>query len=177
MARSTKSQELQQDDLVRELIPDPKAVPNVKMFVGLLGASAKQGYWRLYFSTELKDFLEVRRDDILLSRSLKSGENPLGGTAIWVRAEADLQINRRASQDKEAEFLTGDITARFLQGASASGFSMGGLQIGGGGIKSIPPVESCVPALCLPPPPPPDPPGTTAVCTLATSCRTEFLCF
>jgi hypothetical protein len=176
MPSNSKGGRLEQDELVRELVPDPGKVPNAKMFVGLLGAGGQQGYWRLYFTTELKDFLEIREEDILLSKSLRTQENPLGGTALWVRADAEIQVTRRSSREREAEFLTGRITAAFLQGAAASGFSLGGLQVGGAGIKSIPPVESCVPALCLPPPPPPDPPGTTAVCTLSTKCRTEFLC-
>ena len=168
MSSNDKSCRLEQDELVRELVPDPTEVPNAKMFVGLLGASAQEGCWRLYFSTELKDFLEFREEDILLSKSLKTEENPLGGTALWVRAEADVQVTRRPSRETEAEFLTGRIAANFLQGAAASGFSLAGSQVGGAGIKSIPPVESCVPALCLPPPPPPDP--VTFVCTLATNC-------
>jgi hypothetical protein len=134
-----------------------------------LGASLQKGYWRLYFSAELKDFIEIREQDILLSKSLKTEQNPLGGTALWVRAAADVQVTRRPLRTTETEFLTGHITARFLHGASPGGFAIGG-QIAVGGIKSIPPVESCVPALCLPDPPPPDPPGTTAVCTLATNC-------
>ena len=171
MSSNAKGGKLKQDELVRELVPNPTQVPNAKMFVGLFGAGAQEGYWRLYYSTELKDFLEVREEDILLTRSLKTEENPLGGTALWVQAEADIQVTRRSSRETEAEFLTGHITANFLQGATASGFSLAGLQVGVAGIKSIPPVESCVPALCLPSPPPaPDGGPVSFVCTLATNC-------
>jgi hypothetical protein len=173
---TNKRRRLEPDELIRDLVPNPVNVPNTKMFVGLLGPANQEGYWRLYFSTELKDYLEVRDDDILLSKSLKTPENPLGGTAVWIKADADIQVTRRASEEAAAEFLTGRISANFLQSAAVSGISIGNQQIGPGGIKSIPPVESCVPALCLPPPPPPDPPGTTAVCTLSTKCRTQFLC-
>jgi hypothetical protein len=166
---SNKSRRLEQDELVRELVPNATEVPDAKMFVGLLGASAQEGYWRLYFSTDLKDYLEVRDEDILLSKSLRTEENPLGGTAVWIRSGADLQVKRRSTAETGgADFLTGRITARFLHGAGPGGFTLGGVFVGG--IKSIPPVESCVPSLCQPGPPPPDPPGTTAVCTLATNC-------
>jgi hypothetical protein len=175
MASESKGRRLEQDDLVRELVPDPRAVPNAKMFVGLLGASAQDGHWRLYLSTGLKAYLEVPEEDVLLTRSLKSPENPLGGTAVWIRADAQLHVTRRASDKADREFLTGEITARFLQGATASGLSVGGMQVGAGGLKSVPPVESCVPSLCLPTPVPPEP-GDTAVCTLSTNCQTEFLC-
>jgi hypothetical protein len=170
MTRETDRFGLEVDEVVRDLVSKPSEVPNAKMLVGLLGTGVRDGYWRLYFSTELKDYLEIREDDILLSKSLKTPENPLGGTALWVRADADLAVTRRASDEAEEEFLTGQITARYLGSATASGLSVSGLQIHGAGLKSVPPVESCVPALCLPPPPPPDPPGTTAVCTLATRC-------
>jgi hypothetical protein len=181
------------DEVVRDLVDDPADVPAVKMFVGLLGPGGRDGYSRLYFSTELKDYFDVRTEDVLLTKSLKTPENPLGGTAIWIRANAELEITRRASEDAEQtreaqpakaakkgketseRFLTGQITARFLQGATASGIQIGGVNVGGGGLKSVPPVESCVPALCSPPPPPPNPPGHTAVCTLATRCHVMFI--
>jgi hypothetical protein len=177
MASGSDRDRLEQDDVVRDLVSDPSEVPEVRMFIGLLGSGARDGYARLYFSTELKDYLDVRDDDVLLTRSLKSPENPLGGTAIWVRAAADLEVTRRASEEAEQGFLTGEITARFLQGATASGVAIGGVRVGGGGLKSVPPVESCVPALCLPPPPPPPPPGNTAVCTLATNCGVPLVVF
>lgn len=171
MASESKRPRLEPDEVVQGLAPDPASVPNARMFVGLLGPSARDGYWRLYFSTELKDFVDVAEGDVLYAKSLRTPENPLGGTALWVRAEADLDITRRTYEDADQKFLTGSISARFLQSASAGGVYLGRLRIdGGGGIKSIPPVESCVPSLCMPDPPPPDPPGTTAVCTLATNC-------
>ncbi len=189
MANASGEQRHEHDEVVRDLVADPADVPAVKMFVGLLGAGARDGYSRLYFSTELKDYFDVRTEDVLLTKSLKTPENPLGGTAIWIRADADVEITRRASseanQTNEVDeanepvarerFLTGRITAQFLQGATASGIQIGGVNVGGGGLKSVPPVESCVPALCSPPPPPPNPPGHTAVCTLATRCHVMFI--
>lgn len=163
------SRRLEQDEVVQELVPNAAELPDAKMFVGLLGTGAEEGYWRLYFSTDLKDYVEIRDEDILLTKSLKTVENPLGGTAVWIRSEADLQVKRRSTAETGgADFLTGRITARFLQGAAPGGFTSGGVFVGG--VRSIPPVESCVPSLCQPPVPPPDPPGTTAVCTLATNC-------
>lgn len=161
------------DAVIVDLISNPAEVPATKMLVGLLGPGAQDDYCRLYYSTELRDFLDIRKEDVLLSRSLRTPENPLGGTAIWVRAEAEISISRRNHDGAEERFLTGQITAQFLQGATASGLAMGG-RVFGGGLKSVPPVESCVPALCMPAP---DPPGTSAVCTLSTSCKTQFLCF
>lgn len=177
MTENFEREEFAYDDVARDLVGDPGEVPDAKMLVGVLGASTRDGYYRLYFSIELRDYLEVRADDVLLTRSLKTPENPLGGTAVWVRADADLDITRRAAQEAEQELLTGRITARFLQGATPSGLSASGRRVPIDGLKSVPPVQSCIPALCLPPPPPPDPPGDTAVCTLSTRCRTEFLCF
>lgn len=176
MSDESGGNRLSQDDLIRQLVPDPSEVPDTKVFFGFLGASDRDGYCRLYLTTGLSDYLEIPEDDVLLRKPLQTAENPLGGTALWVRAEATVHVSRRASEDAEAKYLTGEISAKFLQGASASGISVAGSGTGRAPIKSIPPVESCVPALCLPPPPPPDPPGT-AVCTLTTRCRTEFLCF
>jgi hypothetical protein len=138
------------------------------MLLGLLGRSPRDGYVRLYLTTELRDYLEVREEDTLFAKSLETPENPIGGTALWVRGQANVEVTRRAAEDSDIQFLTGEITARYFSLSAASGTSTGGS--GGGGIKSVPPVESCVPALCMPPIPPPDPPGHTAVCTLSTTC-------
>ncbi|HEV2897404.1 MAG TPA: hypothetical protein VGX71_06090 [Pseudaminobacter sp.] len=177
MSKENRRGDLKQDDIVASLVDDPSKLPKVKMFVGLLGMGARDGLWRIYASTDVKDYIEVRDEDVLMVRSLKTGENPLGGSAVWLRADADVKVTRQAPAGSGEEFLTGGITARFLKGAAPGGIGVGSGTVVIGGIKSIPPVESCVPALCLPPPPPPDPPGTTAVCTLATNCKTEFLCF
>ena len=164
--------DMSQDEVVRALVPDPTDAPDSKMFVGLVGASPNENFVRLYLSTELKDFLEFRQSDVLFSKSLETPENPLGGTAVWIRGDASVEVTRRAPEDTENEFLTGQITARYLRVSAASVGSGTGAGGGGGagGLKSVPPVESCVPALCLPPPTP-DPPGTTAVCTLSTRCQ------
>jgi hypothetical protein len=162
-------QDRREEKLIQDLVPDPAQVPEARMLLGMLGRSSREGFLRLYLTTELKDYVEIDDSEVLLTRSLMTPENPLGGTAVWVRADANIEVTRRASEDSEEAFLTGEITARFFSLAAASGTTGTGGG-GGGGIKSVPPVESCVPSLCMPPPPPPDPPGTTAVCTLSTKC-------
>jgi hypothetical protein len=186
---SSGNDHLQQDEVVQALVSDPSNPPETKMLIGLVGASSQEGFSRLYLSTNLSDYVEISEEDVLWSKSLQTPENPLGGTAIWVRADANLTVIRRVAAERgqvSAEsppaaeaaerFLTGSITARFFTGASASVSSSGRFSTGtggggGGGLKSVPPVESCVPSLCLPPP---DPPGRTAVCTLATNCSAVF---
>lgn len=190
-ANSGMGNHLQQDEVVRELVPDPGNPPETRMLVGLLGASSRKGYSRLYLSLNLSDYIEIPEGDVLWAKSLQTPENPLGGSAVWVHADSELVVIRRAAAPPPPtevvatagateRFLTGSITARFFTGASASSAAPGifaaggGGGGGGGGLKSVPPVESCVPSLCLPPPPPPDPPGHTAVCTLSTRCSGVF---
>jgi hypothetical protein len=169
VADSPERDTRREDQLIPDLVSDPTNVPDTRMLMGLIGRSSKDGYVRLYLTTELKDYVEVRDSDVLLTKSLQTPENPLGGSAIWVDANANVEVTRRARKVSEEDFLTGEITARYFSLSAASGPRLGGGG-GGGGIKSIPPVESCVPSLCQPPPVP-DPPGTTAVCTLSTGCQ------
>jgi hypothetical protein len=105
---------MNEDELIKNLVPDPSQVLDVRMLSGFLGRSSRQGYWRLYLTLELNEYIEFPEGDVVHHQRLNTEQSPLGGTILWVRREANLQHTRTVSRETHAEFLHGGITAAFL---------------------------------------------------------------
>jgi len=123
---------LQEDELVRRLIPDPsKPSPDVVTVVGYLGKSPARNMWRVYLSPALDEYIEFAQEDIVETQSLKSDPNPLGGTVVWLKRGTTVRHIRTTSRQTQAEFLQGDISTRFMPGVSPILAS----RVGGGGYE------------------------------------------
>lgn len=105
---------LQEDGIITRLVPNPTDPPDVISLVGFLGRSPRPRFWRLYHTLDLKDYTEIAESDIVLSESLETKLQPLGGTVVWVKRGARLQHTRSESGQAETEFLQGGITGAFL---------------------------------------------------------------
>jgi hypothetical protein len=116
-----KKQPLVEDSLISSLVPDPADVPNVRMYVGFLGKSSKPGYWRLYTSPQLNEFIEVRQEDILHAQQMDGDGALLRGTAAWIKAEAELIRTRIGAQQAQTDFLSGPIARTYLAGTQGGG--------------------------------------------------------
>ena len=112
---------LKEDEVVARLVPDPADPPEAVRLAGYLGRSTRRGFWRLYQTLELNEYVEVAEEDILHSEPLGEGEGSPRGTVLWVRRDATLQHTRTESMRAQADFLRGDITGGFLSGAELSG--------------------------------------------------------
>jgi hypothetical protein len=99
------------------LVSDPNEVPEVRLCIGLPGRSPRKGFWRLYLTLDLTEYLEVRDEDVVHSENLDTPETPLRGTVVWLKATADVARTRGRPQQMQAEFLGGDIVQGFLAGA------------------------------------------------------------
>ena len=122
--------ELRQDELIEKLVPDPAAPPDVIVLVGFLGKSSRAGYVRLYITPKLNDYFEIREKDVVLTQSLATELNPLGGTVVWVRREADLLHTRTTAAQAAAEFLGGPIMDSFSGTPSLGGLTGAALRRG-----------------------------------------------
>jgi hypothetical protein len=111
MPESEGRPELSQDALVEALVSDPDDVPDVVMLQGYLGRGGVEGTWRLYFTPDLDDYVDIPADKILHRRRLPDDR----GTMIWVPKGLMLEHKRVTSEDVQAEFLAGPITSRFLR--------------------------------------------------------------
>ncbi len=110
MEQQTNRPRLEPDDLINRLLPDASQLPDVRVLVGFLGKSTRQGYWRLYFTLTLDEYVEFAETDVVHSHAFGSEESRLGGTLVWVRREANLQHTRTVSREAQADFLQGAIT-------------------------------------------------------------------
>lgn len=120
-----KKTPLVEDSLISSLVPDPADVPNVRMYVGLLGKSSKPGYWRLYTSPQLNEFIEVREEDIHHAEQTGGDGVLLRGTAAWIKAEAKLIRTRVGAQQAQTDFLSGEIARMHLGSTRAGGLGWG----------------------------------------------------
>jgi hypothetical protein len=167
MAEENKSgmtRSLDQDELVKSLAPDSQRPPDVRMLNGFLGKSTQDGYWRLYLTPELTEYVEFSEEDVIHSQRLDPNQSPLGGTVVWVRREANLTHTRPVSPEAHTEFLQGSITAAFLRGTRA-GASLGprALEVLRVGNTDVTVCQTCPHSKFDP------------VCTLATSCYTKVV--
>ena len=128
---------------------------------GFLGKSARDGYWRLYLSPDLGDFVDIPEDAIIHREQLDRERSTLGGTIIWIRREANIVHTRIESREAQAEFLQGGITAAYFRGARA-GALLGRNALMGHrlGDTDVTVCRAC------------DHSEFAPVCTLATSCHT-----
>jgi hypothetical protein len=108
---------LSEDSVVSGLAPDPAAVPDVQVHIGLPGKSVRKGYWRLYLTLELNEYLEIPDADIVHFENLDSDQTPLRGTAVWVKRSAEVAHTRTGPPQMQAEFLAGDLSQAFLPSA------------------------------------------------------------
>ena len=59
------AKELKQDSLVEKSVPNPTQVPNVRVLRGFLGQASRPGYWRLYLTPQLNEYVELSENDIV----------------------------------------------------------------------------------------------------------------
>jgi hypothetical protein len=91
--------------------------------VGLLGRSAKEGYWRLYFSNVLDHYAELKEEDVLYSMKIPREQSPFAGleaTRVRIREDAEVEYTRTESPRVRAE-----VPAEVLQ------ISLGGTRVVG----------------------------------------------
>jgi hypothetical protein len=101
--------QIQFDKIIKQLVPQPGQPPDAKVLAGFLGESSREGHWRLYLTPQLDHYVEIPRDAILHTISLESKDNPIGGTVVWVRREANLVYTKTASREAQADFFQGSI--------------------------------------------------------------------
>lgn len=118
--KGTARSALKQDALVERLAPDPAAPADVVVLSGFVGTSARPGYWRLYLTADLAQYVEIADADIVHHQPIADTQSTVGGTTLWVRRSATLAHTQTASREVQAQFLTGAIASGAAAGAGAA---------------------------------------------------------
>ena len=139
---SSPKQELRQHELVDKLVSDPSQQQSLTVLSGFLGQSQRAGYWRLYLTPTMDEYVEIPEEDIVHSQSLEPSQSALSETMVWVRSGASLQYTRTMSHQIQAEFLKGPITTGFR--ARAASFPASAI------LRAVPPthVTPCLSDAC-----------------------------
>lgn len=111
--------ELKEDEIVQALVPKPEDVPDSTLVVGFLGRSEDQDAWRIYITPTLDNYIEVKKADILNAVPLETAENPIGGTAVWLKKSAKVRQSRTRTREVQASFLKGNIVSRHARQGSS----------------------------------------------------------
>jgi len=115
---------------VREIVSDPKAVPDVMLLYGYLGASSEEDHERLYLSPDLTNYVEVPTSAILHQMAAPKEQDPHGGVTLWVKKDAALVYRMAPAADAVAHYFAGAIQAG-AQAAAAAPIPTPPITIGG----------------------------------------------
>lgn len=111
------------DAFVERVVKDPKNPPDTILLSGYVGSSSEPEHTRLYFSPDLKVYVDIPNDGILASESIPKEHSRFGGWDLWIKSEAIL-IHGRGPNREAARFLEGRIQQGF--GAAAAAAVRGG---------------------------------------------------
>jgi hypothetical protein len=113
-------------NFVRQIVSDPKNVPDVMLLTGYLGASSEEGHERLYLSPDLSSYVEIPTTAILNRAPLPVEQDANGGVTLWVKKDAKLQYKLAPAAQALANYFAGAIQAG-AQGAAGAGFGPAGI--------------------------------------------------
>ena len=100
----------QLDDWVSAVRNDPQNTDQLTVLQGYLGASSETGHIRVYQDESLNSFVEVPEAAIVHSVKMTPAESSLGGSKLWLRADAVLTFgDPKLANRPKSTFLEGDI--------------------------------------------------------------------
>jgi hypothetical protein len=152
-------------EFVRNVVSDPKNVPDVMLLRGYPGASSEEAHERLYLSADLSSYVEIPRAAILHQAALPKEQDAHGGVTVWVRKDAALQYKMAPAAQAMANYFAGAIQAG-AQGAA----------VGHGVAGAIQPTPTAIPThylICQPTRFQPQCPYPSEVCTHVGACPTR----
>jgi hypothetical protein len=103
-------------EFVRQIVTDPRNVPDVMRLYGYLGASSEDNHDRLYLNADLSQYVEVPTGAILHRMAVPAEQDPNGAAVLWVRRDAALVYKSAPAAQALASYFAGAIA-----GAAAAG--------------------------------------------------------
>jgi hypothetical protein len=115
--------EIPEHPVVAKVVGDPSSTTATTRLVGYVGKSTRSEHVRLYTDPTFEAFVEIPKDKILHSETVPADRMELGGTSLWVKADAPLIAGSSrppATAAAQASFLMGDISNQYLPAAGQS---------------------------------------------------------
>lgn len=105
------------DAFIEAVQSTPETHQQVVYLEGYIGKSNEENHCRVYFDKALSDFIDVAFDDILHNVSNTKEEDPLGGSKLWLKAQATYKYGDPAEVKKrpEGNFIEGDLMTAYEQ--------------------------------------------------------------
>jgi hypothetical protein len=94
---------------VRQIVTDPKNVPDVMRLYGYPGASSEENHERLYLSPDLTNYVEIPANDVMHRMAVPAEQDPHGGVYLWVKKDAALIYKMAPAAQALASYFAGVI--------------------------------------------------------------------
>jgi hypothetical protein len=132
----SKDSGLREDAIISRLKPAPGQAPvGLTSYIGLLGRSPREGYWLLYSTLDMSQWMEINESDIVHSEQLPPDRSPfgsLGGTQVFVKQNASLTTSKTVSQTHAASEPPDEFDLDVRLGGGSASPAIPGTKIGGG---------------------------------------------
>jgi len=106
-----KTARIQLDEFISEVCPDPANSEPVVMITGFVGRGEGENRIRVYADPNLSWWYELAESDVLYSKPLENSS--LGGSHVWVRADAQLRPGTAVASREFAARRTSRATGQF----------------------------------------------------------------
>jgi len=106
-----------EDDLPREVQPDAHSLAEYVAIAGYLGSGSSGQHYRLYLTADMSEYIEFETHAVGAVKSLHSDRRPLGGTVVWLHADAGITYARvlaASSLRQQASFTRGSIISALM---------------------------------------------------------------
>jgi hypothetical protein len=105
-------------EFVRQIVTDPRNVPDVMRLYGYPGASSEEHHDRLYLNADLSQYVEVPTNAILHRMAVPTEQDPNGAVVLWVRQDAALVYKSAPAAQALAQYFAGAIAGAAAAGAA-----------------------------------------------------------
>jgi hypothetical protein len=139
-----------QAEFVRQIVTDPKNVPDVMRLYGYLGASSEENHNRLYLNPDLSVYVEVPTAAILHRVAAPAEQDANGGVTLWVRRDAALIYKSAPAAQALAQYFAGAIAgaAAAAPGAAAAAMPAAPMPFVASGAANVACTAACATPAC-----------------------------
>jgi hypothetical protein len=111
---------LKRAEFIGDVIGDPESPRKVQFLMGYWGDSSAADHARLYFDPGLQHYVDVPLRAVLRSEPIPCERSPLGGSYVWILADAKLISTPVGDSRLIATYLEGQLWSQQRAAAEAA---------------------------------------------------------